>query len=154
MKIQVVPMERRHTPALAALERKCFSEPWSQASLEEELTNPAAVFLVALGEGGEVLGYAGMHDIVGEGYVSNIAVFPEFRRMGAGKALVEALLRYGMEHRLDLITLEVRCSNQPAIRLYEQYGFCVEGIRKRFYRSPDEDGYIMTHRFSLFSSLQ
>ena len=147
MKIQVVPMEQKHTPALAALEKKCFSEPWSQASLEEELDNPIAVFLVALGDGKEILGYAGMHDIVGEGYISNIAVFPEFRRMGVGKALVEALLSYGAQRRLEMITLEVRCSNDAAIGLYEQYDFCVEGIRKRFYRNPDEDGYIMTHRF-------
>ena len=88
----IVPMEERHLDDLARLERLCFSRPWSRQALKEELTNPAACFLVGE-EAGEVLGYAGMHCAAGECYVDNVAVFPEARRQGVGRKLMEALLQ-------------------------------------------------------------
>ena len=66
-------MGSRHIPILAKLERECFAEPWSEKSLMEELENPQAVFLTAEDSQGNVLGYAGMHNTLGEGYIDNIA---------------------------------------------------------------------------------
>ena len=83
--MQIVSMTAEHVSRLAELEKLCFSEPWSEKSLTEEIDNPAACFLVAMQQD-EVLGYGGMHTVLGESYVDNIAVFPEFRGYGSGCA--------------------------------------------------------------------
>ena len=140
-------MERRHIPILAGLEQVCFADPWSENALAEELENPQAVFLTAENLRGEVLGYAGMHDILGEGYIDNIAVFPQARGKGVGSALVNALLNYGEHNGLAFITLEVRPSNGAAVSLYRKYGFQQEGIRRGYYRHPAEDAWILTRRY-------
>jgi ribosomal-protein-alanine N-acetyltransferase len=127
----------------AELERRCFSRPWSMEAILYELDNPLAVYLVARLEG-EPAGYAGMHDIAGEGYITNVAVSPERRRKGVASALVKALLAYGEENALELLTLEVRESNLAARTLYAGFGFVPLGLRRNFYEAPTEDAIIMT----------
>ena len=132
---------------IAQLEKLCFSEPWSERQLLETMEDPKGVLYVAVqDDDGQVLGYAGLHDIVGEGYVDNIAVFPQFRAQGIGEALTRALIEYMRCASLEFLTLEVRASNLPAISLYEKLGFRQEGRRKNFYRHPTEDARIMTLR--------
>lgn len=144
--IAIVEMDGAHIERLAELEQLCFGEPWSVEGLLEELSNPTAVFRVALVDE-EVAGYVGMHHVVDEGYITNIAVFPQYRRMGVGKNLMKALIRYAKDNEMSMITLEVRPSNNAARELYEGLGFSEEGLRKRFYRDPPEDGLIMTRFF-------
>ena len=132
---------------IAQLEKLCFSEPWSERQLLETMEDPKGVLYVAVqDDDGQVLGYAGLHNIVGEGYVDNIAVFPQFRGQGIGEALTRALVEYMRCAALEFLTLEVRASNLPAISLYEKLGFRQEGRRKNFYRHPTEDARIMTLR--------
>ena len=132
---------------IAQLEKLCFSEPWSERQLLETMEDPKGVLYVAVqDDDGQVLGYAGLHNIVGEGYVDNIAVFPQFRAQGIGEALTRALVEYMRCASLEFLTLEVRASNLPAISLYEKLGFRQEGRRKNFYRHPTEDARIMTLR--------
>jgi ribosomal-protein-alanine N-acetyltransferase len=85
-----------------------------------------------------------MHDVAGEGYVTNVAVSPESRRKGVASALVKALLDYGEKNGLELLTLEVRESNFAARQLYAGFGFVPVGRRKAFYEEPTEDAIIMT----------
>ena len=144
--MNVIPMTAAHTARLAELEKLCFSEPWSEKALLEEIDNPAAHFVV-VAEGNEVLGYGGMHTVLGESYIDNIAVFPAFRGRGAGRAVTQALVDKAKENGGVFITLEVRASNVPAITLYESLGFENVGVRKRFYTNPDEDAVIMTLQF-------
>ena len=139
----IVPMEERHLDDLARLERLCFSRPWSRQALKEELTNPAACFLVGE-EAGEVLGYAGMHCAAGECYVDNVAVFPEARRQGVGRKLMEALLQAAAAWGGEFLSLEVRPSNLEALALYRGLGFREVGRRRRFYDDPVEDGLLLT----------
>ena len=139
----IVPMEERHLDDLARLERLCFSRPWSRQALKEELTNPAACFLVGE-EAGEVLGYAGMHCAAGECYVDNVAVFPEARRQGVGRKLMEALLPATAARGGEFLSLEVRPSNLEALALYRGLGFREVGRRRRFYDDPVEDGLLLT----------
>ena len=139
----IVPMEERHLDDLARLERLCFSRPWSRQALKEELTNPAACFLVGE-EAGEVLGYAGMHCAAGECYVDNVAVFPEARRQGVGRRLMEALLQAAAARGGEFLSLEVRPSNLEALALYRGLGFREVGRRRRFYDDPVEDGLLLT----------
>ena len=139
----IAPMEERHLDDLARLERLCFSRPWSRQALKEELTNPAACFLVGE-EAGEMLGYAGMHCAAGECYVDNVAVFPEARRQGVGRKLMEALLQAAAARGGEFLSLEVRPSNLEALALYRGLGFREVGRRRRFYDDPVEDGLLLT----------
>ena len=91
MNYQLVPMDRSHLEGVAALERTCFSHPWSVEMLAEELYNETASFLVAEGEDGSVLGYAGLHVVLDEGYIDNVAVDPACRRQGIADALIDTL---------------------------------------------------------------
>ena len=105
-----------HIEELARLERECFSSPWSEAGLKAELDNVFARFYVALSEG-KIAGYIGSHNVLGEVYITNVAVFPEFRRNGVGKALVELLVEEMKAENAEFVTLEVRESNSNAISL-------------------------------------
>ena len=145
--MQIVPMSQSHIAALAALERACFSTPWSAEALREELDNPHAVFRVAVDDAGNVLGYVGMHHLVDEGFITNVAVSPAARRQGVAKALIGDLTAYGAAHSLYRITLEVRVSNTPAITLYEGAGYVRDGVRPGFYREPNEDAAIYSLYF-------
>lgn len=138
MSITITPMAAEHLPAVAALEVACFSLPWSEDALREELHNPFARFLVAL-DGNTVVGYMGLHAVAGEGAVTNIAVSPAHRRRGIARALLRHQASAADLHR---ITLEVRQSNRAARALYEQEGFTCDGVRPRFYEHPTEDAVL------------
>lgn len=144
--VEIIPLQQSHIDAVAALEQICFSEPWSAAALAEELTNPHAVFCVAA-EGETVLGYAGMHHLVDEGFVTNVAVAPAARRRGVARALLGTLAAYGTAHGLYRITLEVRMGNIAARTLYESEGYTLDGVRPGFYRAPVEDAAIYSLYF-------
>lgn len=146
MYYEIVPMDRSHIPQIVALERECFSAPWSEEMLTEELFNTQASFLVAEDEEGCVLGYAGLHVVLDEGYIDNVAVEPSARRHGVAGALMDVFCRFGAAN-LAFLTLEVRASNAPAISLYEKYGFVEAGRRKNYYSDPKEDAIIMTREF-------
>ena len=137
-------MEARHLAALAAIERACFSAPWSEAALREELGNPNALFLVAEDAAGEALGYVGCQTVLDEGYIANVAVAPKHRRRGVARALAARLALDARERGLSFLTLEVRASNAPAIALYQGAGFAPVGTRPGFYRDPPEDALLMT----------
>lgn len=130
---------KEYIEGVAQLEQACFSAPWSVSDLEKQLELETSHFLVALVDG-VVAGYMGLQIFSGEGYVTNVAVLPEYRRQG----IAEALIKKQLENDMDFITLEVRESNLPAISLYQKAGFENMGIRPNFYSSPTENAIIMT----------
>ncbi|MBQ8311275.1 MAG: ribosomal protein S18-alanine N-acetyltransferase [Clostridia bacterium] len=136
-----VRLERAHLPAVAALERDCFFEPWSEKALELLLTDDA-IGIVCLQEGC-VTAYGGMLWAPDEGQITNIAVAPDCRRQGYGQAVLEALIAEARGRNCEQISLEVRESNTAAISLYGKYGFSIAGRRKRFYKAPVEDALVM-----------
>lgn len=144
--IKIVPLAAEHIEALAGLERECFSSPWSYEGLLEELSNPMAVFRVAV-VGDEVAGYVGMHHVLDEGYITNVAVKEGLRRKGIARRLLQALKAYGEENEMAFITLEVRVSNLAAIELYRSEGFEAAGVRRGFYTGPTEDALMMTFTY-------
>jgi len=146
MTCKLVPMDRSHLAAIAAIERACFSAPWSEDMLAEELYHDNASYIVAEREDGVVAGYAGLLAVLDEGYITNIAIDPAYRRQGVADALVSAFCRFGEKH-LAFLTLEVRASNQAAIALYEKHGFSPAGRRKHYYNHPTEDAILMTLGF-------
>ena len=146
MNYKLVPMDRSHLPQLAALERACFSHPWSEAMLAEELYNDNASLVAAEGEDGTVLGYGMVRAVLDEGCLERIAVVPAYRRQGVAEELLSAFLRFGQAH-LAFLTLEVREGNAPAIALYEKHGFYEVGRRKGYYDDPKEDAILMTREW-------
>ena len=111
--INIVPMGPEHIETLARLEQVCFSAPWTFDALAGELSDPLAVFRVAT-VNGQVAGYVGMQHILDEGYICNIAVFPEYRRRGGGTALLHALDAYAKEN--GMAPSRWRCASQTRRR--------------------------------------
>lgn len=142
-RIRIAPMTLETVEAVEALERECFTNPWSLDALAEELSNPLAVFYVAEADGA-VVGYVGMHHIIDEGYITNVAVTQSYRRMGVAALLIRTLMDYAREHDMAMLTLEVRPSNGPACGLYKSFGFAQAGERKAYYQHPAEDALILT----------
>ena len=94
MEYTIVPMDRSHVGQIAELERECFSAPWSEAMLTEALFDAQASFIVAESEDGGLLGYAGLHVVLDEGYIDNIAVDPNARRHGVADELLDVFCRF------------------------------------------------------------
>lgn len=140
MRIRKLVLE--DAPAIAELEKRCFSDPWSEKSIASEVHNPLAYWLVAE-EGGEILGYIGSQSVLDAADVMNLAVSPEHRRKGFGEKLIKALTRHLQENGVIALLLEVRVSNAPAISLYEKLGFVQVGRRPRYYTNPREDALIL-----------
>jgi len=139
-------MTSAHVSQVAELEKLCFSDPWSEKSVASELTNPLALWLVAV-QGDTVAGYIGSQSVMGESDMMNVAVHPDFRRQGVAKKLVQALVDALLENGNHCLTLEVRVSNAPAISLYEKLDFVQVGLRKNYYRNPKEDALILRKEF-------
>ena len=143
--ISVVSIEREHINAIAELEQICFSTPWSVDALLDAFKNGTKFFVATYNK--KVLGYIGISCILDEGYITNVAVFPEHRKKGVGTALLNRVFSLASDLALSFVSLEVRESNSNAISLYENLGFKTEGKRKNFYDNPKEDALIMTKRF-------
>ena len=137
------PMEPEHLAQSAALEAACFSDPWPESILAHELQNPLSLWLCAM-DGDTVAGYIGSQTVLGESDMMNLAVRPDYRRRGIGRALVLALCGALKKQMLaSALTLEVRDSNAPAAALYASLGFEQIGLRKNYYQHPKEDARIL-----------
>ncbi|MBQ3007622.1 MAG: ribosomal protein S18-alanine N-acetyltransferase [Clostridia bacterium] len=146
MEIILKRMSEEHITQIAEIEKECFSDPWSEAVIKEELENENSYFLVAVEE--TVVGYIGVQEICGEAYITNVAVTAKSRKSGIGRMLLRAACNGAESRNCEFITLEVRESNYPAISLYESEGFERAGIRKNFYSDPKENGIIYTKYFN------
>ena len=147
MPVRIVPMRTEHLDEVAELERICFSKPWTRRMLAEELENACSAFLAAEDEQGTVVGYAGLQVVLDEGYITNIAVSPQYRRKGIAGGLLDVFLRFAEGNHLAFLTLEVRESNYDAIALYGSRGFHAVGRRRGYYETPREDAVLMTRYF-------
>lgn len=145
--VSIIGMEERHLGEAAALEKLCFSMPWSVNMLRGELSSPLSHYLAAVDGSGRLLGYAGMQAVMDEGYIANIAVLPDSRRLGVASALLGALKDFGSAEGLSFLTLEVREHNMAAVSLYHKHGFEVAGRRRNYYRNPEEDALLMTYKY-------
>lgn len=135
-------MEEKDLPWIAQMEKVCFVENWSYRILEAGIHSPYDTYFV-LEQDGRILGYANLRILAGEGEIQRIAVLPEYRRLGAGRKLMDAMVACARENQVYAITLEVRAGNQAARNLYESYGFAPEAVRKGYYRNPAEDAVVM-----------
>lgn len=148
LKFKIESMSECHLKEVVQLEKVCFSVPWSKVSLKEEIYNKNAKFLVAVDKNEKVLGYAGLTFVLDEGYITNVAVFPQYRCNGIAKKLLMTLVRFAQDKKLKFVSLEVRKSNVYAGSLYQKLNFLSVGVRKNFYSQPKEDAVIMTKYLS------
>lgn len=140
--IVIAMLQASHLENVAELERLCFAEPWSQQALSL-LLQDKNLGAVALDEGDTPVGYGGLLTVLDEGQITNIAVHPDYRGRGIGKAILTSLIDQSRLRGIRELSLEVRQSNLPARALYQSNGFEIAGVRKNFYRHPTEDGLVM-----------
>lgn len=143
MEYRIIDASSEHIGQIEELEKLCFSSPWTASQIESQLKDSRHEFIAAV-SGDELLGYVGMMYILDEGYIANVAVSPEYRRLGIGDELIEKLIRISDDLKLSFVTLEVRASNAAAIELYAKHGFSPVGRRKNYYDLPKEDAILMT----------
>lgn len=139
------PMTPADVPAVAALEKLCFSDPWSERSIASELENPLSLWLV-WEEDGTAAAYLGVQRVPPQADVMNVAVSPALRRRGIARALFAEMQRRLPE--IDELFLEVRASNSGAIALYQTLGFAQVGRRPNYYLDPREDALILRKELS------
>ena len=126
------------------VDRLCFPSPWTRAMYEEELRHAGTAFIIVLRTGATRLaGYCSYRLVAGELQINNVAVRPECRGKGYGRALVEHALGHGRAAGALTAFLEVRRSNLAAQRLYVSLGFVQVGERLRYYSHPEEDGLVL-----------
>jgi ribosomal-protein-alanine N-acetyltransferase len=127
---------------VAAMERRCYADPWPAAAFTSLPGNPSVYFAVARVEG-LLKGYVVGWHVLNEAELANLAVEPGSRRNGLGSRLLDQMLEDAAERGAERIFLEVRESNEGARRLYASRGFTEIGRRKKYYRTPDEDALIL-----------
>ena len=126
-----------------AIDRESFPSPWTRAMYEQELLNTGVAFIiVARTAGTAVAGYCSYRLVADELQINNVAVRPQHRRLGMGRALVEAAVAHGRRGGARMAILEVRRSNAGAQALYSRLGFRQIGQRPRYYEHPEEDALI------------
>ncbi len=140
--MEIRRMTEADLPQVCAIENESFSDPWGEEDFRDSLSDPKNGYLVAVIDG-TVAGYCGCWGVAEEGDIYNVAVKKEFRRQHVGETLLKTLITEFQSRGITSFTLEVRASNEPAIRLYESLGFQSAGIRKNFYSKPKEDAVIM-----------
>lgn len=125
-------LKSEHLSQIVEIEKNTFDEPWTLGMLLPELENENAYYLVGLIDD-SVICYGGFHKVLDEAQIANIAVREDMRGQGLGRLLMQKLLELAKQNGIKAITLEVKDSNEPAVRLYKSLGFKVEGVRKRYY---------------------
>ena len=136
------PWEQKDIEKIAEIERQSFSDPWTAEMLADTLRFP--VYHTFLAEdGGQVCGYGCLIVLFEDAELANIAVSPDARGTGVGKALMESMHEKAKALGAERMLLEVRVSNARAIGLYEKYGYHRYGIREKYY-ADGEDAYLMT----------
>ncbi len=141
--VEIVPMKRRHLRAVVAIEQQVFPSPWSLSLYLSEIAGGATRAYYVARVGGEVVGYAGLMMVAGEGHVTTIGVDPHWQRKGIGRRLLLKLAKVAVSHGIEDLTLEVRVSNVGAQTLYHEFGFAPAGIRKNYYAEVNEDAIVM-----------
>ena len=143
--ITIEKMQKKYIDDVYEIDKASVPIPWSKTSIEEEMNNILAKFIVAKDDD-KVIGFAMCWFIMDECHIGNIAVLPSYRKQGVATMLLNNLLEDCSEHGTTNLLLEVRVSNLPAQNLYKKLGFQELIIRKQYYKNNDgtyEDAIIM-----------
>lgn len=148
MKFKLRRMHTTDIEQVFALEQRIFATPWTQKSYEFEVErNPASeqwvVEVLAEHNEWQIVGYSVCWLLGDEVHIANLAVAPQYRRMGLGRRLLEHMLVRCAKKGMQSSTLEVRSGNKSAQALYASFGYVEVGRRKRYYSDNREDAILM-----------
>ena len=143
--LMIEPMREADVPAVQIIERDIFSTPWPRNAYYRELAsrNSAHYIVLRRQRDDEIVGYAGMWRMYDEAHVTTIGVRHDMQHGGFGRVLFAALVQAAYDMGAKWVTLEVRTSNENAMRMYEAFGFKVIGRRKGYYTDNGEDAIVM-----------
>ena len=142
--ITISPMTRDDIEDITKIEAEAYGKHhWAKSSFYDEMSNNLAKYYVAKTSAGETVGYAGTWHIIDEGHITTFAVKKDYLRNHIGDAIMQKIIEDCYKDNIKYLTLEVRVSNIPAIKLYEKYGFQSLGTRKGYYQDNHEDALIM-----------
>ena len=128
-----------------AIEEASFNNPTTRAWYEAELQRPEVCFIFVLRTAeAPVAAFCAFWIVGGQAHINQLAVRPDLRNRGLGRQLIEAVVTEASHLGATSLTLEVRESNTPALRLYARTGFIQEGVRQNYYTSPVEHALILS----------
>jgi ribosomal-protein-alanine N-acetyltransferase len=131
---------------VAALEAASFTNPWTREMLARELRHSDVARVYGLRDaGGRLLAFCACWVVFDELHINTVAVAADRRREGLATRLLGFVFSEAAEAGVRRATLEVRRSNEPALRLYERLGFSVRAVRAGYYSHPEEDGLVLWH---------
>ena len=146
--MKICALTEEQISAAAALEAGCFQDGVSESALRDFVYAESNHYLAALSEDGILLGYGGFSVAADEAEIITVAVSPDARRCGIGRALTQRMLDDACALGASVMYLEVRASNTAARALYTVLGFAEIGVRRGYYRAPREDAVLMRFDFS------
>lgn len=135
--------------AIAEAEQLIFSDPWSITDVLATISSNGAMCYVAKDDSGRLLSYVIGRTIIPEGEIYRIATLPEARKRGIAYRLLDYALKTEKGHGLESVFLEVREKNTAARNLYKAYGFIEIGMRKNYYKNPEDNAILMMKTDSL-----
>ena len=128
--------------AIVAAEREIFPDPWSERDVTAAIGTEGSMCYSAIRDG-ELVAYIIGRIIAPEGEIYRIATLPRFRGRGIAYRLLDYAYKTELGEGLEVLFLEVRSQNEPAKALYRSFGFKEIGIRKKYYKNPDDDAIVM-----------
>ncbi len=141
--IRVERMRRRHLRGVLRIEQAVNPRPWSLSLFLSELRYGDSRVYVVARSGLDIVGFAGLMLVAGDGHITNVGVDEEHRRHRVATRMMLVLARRGLAEGAEALTLEVRMSNTGAQELYRRFGFAPAGVRKNYYADSNEDALIM-----------
>jgi ribosomal-protein-alanine N-acetyltransferase len=144
--VRVSPMRRRHIRSILKIEQVAYPRPWAASVFASEIDQvPRARRYYVAHIGRRLVGYGGLLVAPDSAHITNVAVDPDFRRMGIASRLLLALARDAITRGSPALTLEVRVGNDGAQELYRRFGFAPAGMRKRYYEGTDDAIVMWAH---------
>lgn len=143
-KFKIQKMDYDHIDDILQIEELCYgAHHWSKDSFVAELNNKISSYYCILNEDNRCIGYMGIWKIVNEAHITNLSIHPDFQHQKLAHRLLLTSIKECYREKVKFITLEVRASNERAIKLYERFGFKSLGVRKKYYQDNNEDALIM-----------
>jgi len=142
-RVLVGPMHEDDIPEVQAIEKEIFPTPWPRNAYYRELNHNRSAYYIVLRRDDQIVGYAGLWKMSDEAHITTVGVRATEQGKGYGHALMAALIQRAYQLGSRWLTLEVRPSNEVAVRLYEKFGFKVIGRRRGYYTDNNEDAIVM-----------
>ena len=141
--MNIRPMSMADLPAVIELDQLSFSQPWPPAAFQAELANINSRCWVTEVDG-RVVATIVLWRVLDEAHIATIAVHPDFRRRGIGRALLRASMDAAYAEGARIYHLEVRAGNLAAQKMYADFGYEVVGRRPKYYQDNGEDALLLT----------